>query len=93
MAKMKTPTIRGSYGGGSVNQGPPKGPFEDRVVSRGGQSPLGNALARNVGPGGPGAGRDVYPSGSVMTHGPANPGNPPERPRSGDVMSNNRGPG
>jgi hypothetical protein len=70
MATMKTPTVQGSYRkDGSINQGPPQGAFEDRLVARGGQSPLGNALARNVGGGGPGTGRDVYRSGANMTHG------------------------
>jgi hypothetical protein len=87
MATMKTPTVQGGYRqDGSVNQGPPQGAFEDRLVARGGQSPLGNALARNVGGGGPGTGRDVYRSGGVMEHGQANPGNPPNRPRSDDVV-------
>jgi hypothetical protein len=70
MSTMKKPTVRGNYReDGSVNQGGPKGAFEDRDLTTGGQTPLGNVLARNVGPGGPGAGRDVYRSGSVMTHG------------------------
>jgi hypothetical protein len=87
MAKMKTPTIQGGYRqDGSINQQSPQGAFEDRFVARGGQSILGNAKARDVGGGGPGAGRDVYRSGGVMEHGPANPGSPPNRPRSDDVM-------
>ena len=87
MSVMKTPTIQGGYRkDGSVNQGPSQGPMEDRLVARGGQSILGNAKARDVGGGGPGTGRDVYPSGGVMQHGEPNPGNPPDRPRDDDVM-------
>jgi hypothetical protein len=86
---MKKPTIQGDYGRhprGSNDQGSPKGPVEDRLIARGGQSQLGNAMARNVGRGGPGAGRDVYDCGAQMTHGPINRGLPVERPRSDDVM-------
>jgi hypothetical protein len=89
MATMKTPKIQGDYGRhqrGSNDQGPPQGAYEPRVIARGGQSPLGNALARNVNGGGPGTGRDVYRSGAQMSHGSANPGQPPMRPRSDDVM-------
>jgi hypothetical protein len=32
--------------------------------------PMGNSLTNNVGPGGPGSGRDVMRSGSQGTHGP-----------------------
>jgi hypothetical protein len=39
--------------------------------------PLGNAVATNVGKGGPGAGRTVMASGSQATHGPVNRGSPP----------------
>jgi hypothetical protein len=47
------------------NQGPPQGAFEDRVLQKGGfNTPLGNALARNVGKGGPGSGREVMRSGA-----------------------------
>ena len=84
--RMKTPSIQGSYRSAPVEQGGPKGPFEDRLVATGGQSILGNAKARDVGAGGPGAGRDVYRSGAQMEHGSANPGNPPNRPRSNDVF-------
>jgi hypothetical protein len=42
--------------------------------------PLGNQLATNVGPGGPGTGRTVYASGSQGTQGAVNPGNPRPNP-------------
>jgi hypothetical protein len=42
---------------------------------------LGNEVAKNVGRGGPGAGRTVYASGSQMQHGSANPGGPMPAPR------------
>jgi len=71
---MKTPKIQGDYRSQPINQGPGQGVFEDRVIAKGGQSPLGNMLARNVGGGGPGAGRDVYGSGAQMIHGEVNPG-------------------
>jgi len=38
---------------------------------------LGNEVAKNVGGGGPGAGRTVMRSGAQGTHGPVAPGNPP----------------
>jgi hypothetical protein len=41
-----------------------------------GSVPLGNSVATNVGKGGPGAGRQVMPSGQQCCHGPANPGSP-----------------
>ena len=68
------PKIRGDYGRhprGSNDQGGPRGISEDRVLDRGGQSPLGNALARNVGLGGPGTGREVSKSGSQDQYGPS----------------------
>jgi hypothetical protein len=43
------------------------------------QVPLGNAVALNVGKGGPGTGRKVYAHGTQGTHGPVNPGQSPER--------------
>jgi hypothetical protein len=58
---------------------PGRGPFEDRVIDRG-QPPLGNMIARNVAGGGPGVGYTVSKSGPQDMHGPANPGNPPNRP-------------
>jgi hypothetical protein len=51
----------------AINQGPGKGSYEDRVLQQGGgvnSTPLGNKVARNVGPGGPGVGRTVYGSGT-----------------------------
>jgi hypothetical protein len=36
--------------------------------------PLGNSLAKNVGKGGPGAGREVFRCGTQGTQGPVNPG-------------------
>ena len=38
--------------------------------------PLGNEVARNVGGGGPGKGREVMRSGAQGVHGPVNPGAP-----------------
>jgi hypothetical protein len=38
---------------------------------------LGNEVAKNVGGGGPGAGRQVMGSGTQGQHGPVAPGNPP----------------
>jgi hypothetical protein len=38
------------------------------------QPPLGNEVAKNVGAGGPGAGRTMYRSGSQGTHGGVHPG-------------------
>ena len=78
---MKNPTIRGDYRDQPINQGPTRGTFEERVIATGGQTPLGNALARNVGGGGPGAGRDRWDSGAQMTHGDVNPGIPGRKPR------------
>jgi hypothetical protein len=46
--------------------------------------PLGNALATNVGKGGPGNGREVYSRGSQGQHGPVAPGSSPS-PR--DILS------
>jgi hypothetical protein len=69
-----------------VNQKGPQGTSEDRVVQRGGfNTELGNRKARDVGGGGPGTGRDVHRSGGQGQYG-SNPGNPPMRPRSDDVM-------
>jgi len=71
-----------------INQGPPQGAYEPRVLDRGGainQVPMGNRKARDVQGGGPGAGRDVHRSGGQGQYG-SNPGNPPNRPRSDDVM-------
>jgi hypothetical protein len=39
----------------------------------------GNALATNVGKGGPGKGRTIYKTGSQGTHGRVNPGSSPAR--------------
>jgi hypothetical protein len=45
-----------------------------------GSVPLGNAVALNVGRGGPGAGRKLYgQSGMQGQHGTASPGNPPSK--------------
>jgi hypothetical protein len=47
----------------------------ERLEGRQGISvPLGNEVARNVGGGGPGAGRVVMKTGSQSTHGSVNPG-------------------
>jgi hypothetical protein len=67
-----------------INQGGPKGPFEPRVLQQGGfNTELGNRKARDVGGGGPGAGRTVHRSGGQQ-------GLPsvsaPVVPRSGDVF-------
>ena len=48
-------------------------------IGTGAQVPLGNALATNVGAGGPGKGRDVHACGSQGIHGPVNRGES-ERP-------------
>jgi hypothetical protein len=40
--------------------------------------PLGNEVAKNVGGGGPGAGRVVMGCGTQGQHGPVAPGNPPK---------------
>jgi hypothetical protein len=66
------PKIQGDYDKGPRgrnDQGSPKGAFEDRIVSRGGQSIMGNAKARDVGGGGPGAGREVSKSGAQDQYG------------------------
>jgi hypothetical protein len=57
-----------------INQGPPQGAYEPRVLDRGGeinQVPMGNRKARDVGGGGPGKGYDVYRSGGQ--HGLSDP--------------------
>ncbi len=81
----------------SINQKGPVGPVEGRVLQQGGfNTPLGNAVARNVGRGGPGTGRTVYlpgenQRGGQNQYGAANPGIPePVASRSPDVMNNNR---
>ena len=48
---------------------------------------LGNKCCLDVGRGGPGVGRTVYPTGSQGQQGPVNPGMPVQAPRSGDVMT------
>jgi hypothetical protein len=77
------PKIQGDYARhprGSNDQGSPKGAFSDRVVARGGQSPLGNNefFRRNLNPtviqgvatsGGPGVGRETSKSGSNDQYG------------------------
>ena len=49
-------------------------PADPLVQKRVAQVPSGNAVALNVGRGGPGAGRVVNPCGSQGQHGPVNPG-------------------
>src|SRR5262249_42178126 len=49
-----------------------------------GQVPLGNAVATNVGAGGPGTGRTTYASGSQGTHGSVDRGEP--RPAGRDIL-------
>jgi hypothetical protein len=44
------------------------------TMRRPGEPELGNALAQNVGKGGPGAGRTVFACGTQDQHGPANRG-------------------
>jgi hypothetical protein len=71
------PRMKGEYGKGERgrnDQGPGKDTFEDRVLSRGPQPPLGNMVARDVGGGGPGVGYSVSKSGQQATHGAVNPG-------------------
>jgi hypothetical protein len=51
---------------------------------------LGNAMATNVGKGGPGTGRKVMATGAQCCTG-TNPGNQVNAPRSGDVMSHAKG--
>jgi hypothetical protein len=69
-----------SDGSGSRNVQRPNTPLYAEV-----KAPVryGNDLARNVGRGGPGAGRVVMPCGSQGTHGPVNPGGPPIAPTPG----------
>ena len=50
-----------------------------------GNVPLGNTVAKNVGAGGPGAGRNVMHCGSQGVHGSPNPGNP--RPAGRDMLA------
>jgi hypothetical protein len=73
-----TPKIRGGYPKGPINQGSGRGAFEDPILSRAPQSPLGNAdqfrLATSGANAGPGADRQVSKSGQNDMHGPANPG-------------------
>jgi hypothetical protein len=45
-------------------------------IGTGAQVPMGNAVALNVGKGGPGAGRTTHPCGSQGTHGPTVAGEP-----------------
>jgi hypothetical protein len=47
--------------------------------------PLGNEVAKNVGRGGPGAGRSLMHCGSQGVHGSPAPGNPPSKSR--DILS------
>jgi hypothetical protein len=54
-------------------------PVRTGAVGGPGSVPLGNECARDVGSGGPGAGRTVLPSGGQSMHGPANPGSPPPK--------------
>jgi hypothetical protein len=61
----------GRHARGSNDQGASQAPWEDRVLTRGGQPKLGNVLARNVGGGGPGVGYSVSKSGQQAQHGPA----------------------
>jgi hypothetical protein len=42
------------------------------------EQPLGNAVATNIGKGGPGTGRTTYPSGVQGTHGPVVPDTTPK---------------
>ena len=50
-------------------------PRPEQMATKALQSPqLGNAVAGNVGKGGPGAGRMIHRSGSQMQHGPVHPG-------------------
>jgi hypothetical protein len=60
---------------------------EGGVIAGVGSVPLGNELAKNVGKGGPGAGRTLYGQcGTQGTHGPVNPG--ATRPGAGaDILS------
>lgn len=65
-----------------INQGPGQGAYEDCVIQKGGgvnSTPLGNAVARNVGPGGPGKSYVVRDTGQQAQHGASNPG--ASRPR------------
>jgi hypothetical protein len=66
---------------GAVNQMGTKvgeaGAVKMLVTGNMAQVPLGPDVAKNVGKGGPGAGRTLYgQSGSQNQHGPANPGAP-----------------
>jgi hypothetical protein len=61
-----------------------KRPPEPLVTGRGPQVPLGNAVAQNVGKGGPGAGRVVHARGSQGQHGPV-AGSP--QPQGRDILS------
>jgi hypothetical protein len=47
---------------------------------------FGNEVALNVGKGGPGAGREVMPSGGQGCHGAVNPGQP--RPAGRGILTN-----
>ena len=58
-------------------------------IGTGAQVPMGNALATNVGAGGPGKGREIHRSGSQSQHGPVNTG---ESPRSAPRGIDSRGP-
>jgi hypothetical protein len=52
-------------------------PIYQGRAPQGGNAPLGNAVALNVGKGGPGTGRDVSRSGSQSQYGPAAQGQSP----------------
>ena len=75
--------IGGHYGNHAegVTVRPPPQPL---VTGTRPQVPLGNALATNVGQGGPGAGRNVQLRGAQGQHGPAAPGQP--RPQGQDIF-------
>jgi hypothetical protein len=81
----------------AVNQGPGVGAYEGRVLLRGdghvNAVPLGNVVARNVGGGGPGTGRNLYgQSGFQSQYGASNPGARRQSPqRSLDVANNPKG--
>ncbi len=64
----------GSKQGNHSMSGTTQRPPQPLVTGSMPQVPLGNALAQNVGKGGPGAGRTVHVSGSQGTHGPAKKG-------------------
>lgn len=76
-----------------INQSTPKGAYEPLELQRGGNDsvPMGNVKARDVGPGGPGRGYNVHPSGG-QAHRGSNPGlAEPVPSRSADVMNGGKG--